>query len=35
MRNVYNYTNISIECGKTTNSIEELEILCQEEAKKL
>jgi len=28
-------TNISIECGKTTDSFDKLKILCKEEAKKL
>lgn len=35
MKKESNHTNISIECGKTTNSFEELQILCQEEAEKL
>lgn len=30
-----NSSNISIECGKTTNSFEELQKLCQVEAEKL
>jgi len=29
------HTEISIECGKTTDSFEKLEMLCKEEAKKL
>jgi len=35
MKKESNYPNISIECGKTTNSFEELQILCQKEAEKL
>jgi hypothetical protein len=35
MKKESNYNNISIECGKTTNSFEELQVLCQEEAEKL
>ena len=35
MKKKSNYNNISVQCGKTTNSFEELQILCKEEAEKL
>ena len=35
MKNERNKLNISIECGKTTNSFEELQKLCLLEAEKL
>lgn len=35
MKKENNYPNISIECGKTTNSFEELQMLCKEEAEKI
>lgn len=35
MKKKSNHSNISIECGMTTNSFEELQILCQQEAEKL
>jgi hypothetical protein len=35
MKKNSNAPNISIECGKTINSFEELQILCKQEAEKL
>ena len=35
MRKNSNHSKISINCGKTTNSFEELKILCQKEAEQL
>jgi len=35
MKKENSHTEISIECGKTTDNFEKLEMLCKEEAKKL
>lgn len=35
MKKENNHKNISIKCGKTTTSFEELKIVCKEEAEKL
>lgn len=35
MKQENKHSNISIECGKTTNTLEELKVLCQAEAENL